>query len=52
MGGLTVLARSSYVAYTIVASRLDRWWISGPMVFVAAGAKPWARRAELCSRCR
>jgi sodium/hydrogen antiporter len=25
------------VAYTLVASRLDRWWITGPMVFVAAG---------------
>lgn len=37
MGGLTVLA-VVVVAYTLVASKLDRWWISGPMTFVAAGA--------------
>jgi len=37
MGGLTILA-VVVVAYTLVASRLDRWWITGPMVFVAAGA--------------
>src|SRR5215212_847535 len=37
MGGLTVLA-AVVVAYTLVASKLDRWWITGPMVFVAAGA--------------
>jgi NhaP-type Na+/H+ or K+/H+ antiporter len=37
MGGLTVLA-VVVVAYTLVASKLDRRWISGPMVFVAAGA--------------
>ena len=37
MGGLTALA-VVVVAYTLVASRLDRWWITGPMVFVAAGA--------------
>ena len=36
MGGLTILA-VVVVAYTLVASRLDRWWITGPMVFVAAG---------------
>ena len=36
MGGLTVLA-VVIVAYTLVASKLDRWWITGPMVFVAAG---------------
>ena len=36
MGGLTALA-AVVVAYTLVASRLDRWWITGPMVFVAAG---------------
>ncbi|WIX76847.1 cation:proton antiporter [Amycolatopsis carbonis] len=36
MGGLTALA-IVVVAYTLVASKLDRWWISGPMVFVAAG---------------
>ena len=37
MGGLTVLA-VVVVAYTLVASKLARWWITGPMVFVAAGA--------------
>ena len=36
MGGLTVLA-VVVVGYTLVASKLDRWWITGPMVFVAAG---------------
>ncbi len=36
MGGLTALA-AVVVAYTLVASQLDRWWITGPMVFVAAG---------------
>jgi sodium/hydrogen antiporter len=36
MGGLTTLA-VVVVAYTLVASKLDRWWITGPMVFVAAG---------------
>ena len=36
MGGLTALA-AVVVAYTLVASKLDRWWITGPMVFVAAG---------------
>jgi sodium/hydrogen antiporter len=36
MSGLGVLA-AVFVAYALVASRLDRWWISGPMVFVAAG---------------
>lgn len=36
MGGLTALT-VVVVAYTLVASKLDRWWISGPMVFVAAG---------------
>jgi sodium/hydrogen antiporter len=36
MGGLTALALV-VVAYTLVASKLDRWWITGPMVFVAAG---------------
>ena len=36
MGGLTTLA-VVVLAYTLVASKLDRWWISGPMVFVAAG---------------
>ena len=25
------------VLYTLVAGKLDRWWITGPMVFVAAG---------------
>ena len=37
MGGLTALA-VVVVAYTLVASKLDRWWITGPMVFTAAGA--------------
>jgi sodium/hydrogen antiporter len=37
MGGLTVLA-VLVVAYTLVASQLDRCWITGPMVFVAGGA--------------
>ena len=37
MGGLTALA-VVVVAYTLVASKLDRWWITAPMVFVAAGA--------------
>ena len=37
MGGLTALA-VIVVGYTLVASKLDRWWITGPMVFVAAGA--------------
>ena len=37
MGGLTTLA-VVVVAYTLVASKLDRWWITGPMVFAGAGA--------------
>ncbi len=37
MGGLTALA-VVVVAYTLVVSKLDRWWIPGPMVFAAAGA--------------
>src|SRR3954466_1330412 len=37
MGGLPARA-VVVVAYTLVASRLDRWGITGPMVFVAAGA--------------
>jgi NhaP-type Na+/H+ or K+/H+ antiporter len=37
MGGVIALA-VVVVAYTMVASKLDRWWITGPMVFVAAGA--------------
>ena len=37
MGGLTVLA-IVVVGYTLVASKLDRWWITGPMVFVVSGA--------------
>jgi sodium/hydrogen antiporter len=36
MSGLTVLA-AVFVGYALVASRLDRCWISAPMVFVAAG---------------
>jgi hypothetical protein len=42
MGGLTALA-VIVVGYTLVASKLDRWWITGPMVFVAAGG-PGTRR--------
>src|ERR1039457_2604419 len=37
MSGLTVLA-VILVAYAVVASKLDRWWITAPMVFVVAGA--------------
>ena len=37
MGGLTALT-VVVVAYTLVASKLDHWWITGPIVFVAAGA--------------
>ena len=37
MGGLAALA-VVVVAYTVVASKLDRWWITGAMVFVATGA--------------
>ena len=37
MGGLTAIA-VVVVAYALVASKLDRWGITGPMVFVAAGA--------------
>jgi sodium/hydrogen antiporter len=36
VGGLTALA-AVVVAYTLIASQLDRWWITGPMVFVGAG---------------
>ena len=36
MSGLTALA-VLMVVYTLMASRLDRWWITAPMVFVAAG---------------
>lgn len=36
MSGLAVLA-AVFVAYALVASRLDRWWITAPMVFVAVG---------------
>jgi sodium/hydrogen antiporter len=37
MEGLAALA-VVVVIYALVASKLDRWWITGPMVFVAAGA--------------
>jgi len=37
MGGLTALV-TLVVVYTLVASKLDRWWITAPMVFVATGA--------------
>ena len=36
MSGLTALA-VLVVVYTLMASKLDRWWITAPMVFVAAG---------------
>jgi sodium/hydrogen antiporter len=36
MSGLTVLA-VVFVAYALIAARLDRWRITAPMVFVAAG---------------
>ena len=36
MSGLCVFA-VVVVLYTLVAGKLDRWWITGPMVFVAAG---------------
>jgi sodium/hydrogen antiporter len=36
MSGLTILA-VVFVVYALVASRLDRWWITAPMVFVTAG---------------
>jgi NhaP-type Na+/H+ or K+/H+ antiporter len=36
MSGLTVFA-AIVVLYALVASTLDRWWITAPMVFVAAG---------------
>jgi NhaP-type Na+/H+ or K+/H+ antiporter len=34
--GITVLA-AVFIAYSLVAARLDRWSITAPMVFVAAG---------------
>jgi sodium/hydrogen antiporter len=37
MEGLAALAVVT-VVYALVAAKLDRWWITGPMVFVAAGA--------------
>ena len=36
MEGVSALA-VVVVAYAVVASKLDRWRITGPMVFVAAG---------------
>jgi NhaP-type Na+/H+ or K+/H+ antiporter len=36
MSGLTVFV-IVVVSYTLAASRLDRWWITGPMVFVGTG---------------
>lgn len=36
MSGLSLLA-VVFVAYALVASKLDRWWITAPMVFVLAG---------------
>jgi sodium/hydrogen antiporter len=37
MEGLAALAVVT-VVYALVAAKLGRWWITGPMVFVAAGA--------------
>ena len=37
MRGLTILA-VVFICYALIASKLDRWWITAPMVFVAAGA--------------
>jgi sodium/hydrogen antiporter len=37
MTGVTVLM-AVVVVYSLAAGRLDRWWITAPMVFVAAGA--------------
>jgi NhaP-type Na+/H+ or K+/H+ antiporter len=37
MEGLAALAVVT-VVYALVAAKLDRWWITGPMVFVATGA--------------
>jgi sodium/hydrogen antiporter len=37
VSGLTVLA-AVFVGYSMLAGRLDRFWITAPMVFVAAGA--------------
>ena len=36
MGGVTVLV-AVVVVYTLAASKLDRWLVTAPMVFVAAG---------------
>ncbi|WP_020524711.1 cation:proton antiporter [Catelliglobosispora koreensis] len=36
MSGVVALT-AVIVAYSLVASKLDRWWITSPMVFVAAG---------------
>ena len=36
MDGLAILA-AVFVVYALVASRLDRWWITAPMVFAATG---------------
>ncbi len=48
MSGLTVLA-AVFVAYALVASRLDRWQISAPMVFVAAGLILGPHAADIVS---
>jgi len=37
LGGVLIIGAVA-AAYGLVAARLDRMWISGPMVFVAAGA--------------
>jgi sodium/hydrogen antiporter len=37
MKGIAVLA-VVFIGYALLASKLDRWWITAPMIFVAAGA--------------
>ena len=43
MSGLTALA-VVVVAYTLVASKLDRWWITGPDGVRRRRRDPWSRR--------
>ena len=46
MRGLTILA-VVFICYALIASKLDRWWITAPMVFVAAGALLGPAGAEI-----
>ncbi|KPC75464.1 sodium:proton exchanger, partial [Thermoactinomyces vulgaris] len=46
MVGLTMLAVVIAI-YTLIASKLDQWWITGPMVFVIAGALLGPGRLDL-----